>query len=493
MRPLRLFAFLLVPCVAVACTSLLGDFNVGGDAGDDGGNDVGTSDASDANPSLDAGDASDAQTLLALACAVTNGSTVQITQNFSLHAEQVRVVQLPDDSIRIIVVDYPQPDGGGPTPPVVHAFIGQAHDLNQGFQDSPLTATGGYQIYDVVRYGGVAPGWAVIYIGNNGASDALFAARFPDNGTTWTTPVTLMTNLTNNNNGGQDATLVVLDAPNEKYYVAFTQTVGNTQTIFGGNATGNTTTSLPSIQTYATPTANRAVYSLVKPGVLVGGTQGFVMISPAGDNGPPPQGTPAFILAPPNNPIQLKPPNTLNYLPVGMASAVNPQTANVAVLTADLTNLVGNYNVGQTPVSGLASLDVQSLPASVPTTGDAAFTLEDLFVSANQQHWEVAGGSEQLLVVSTTNDPLNNDTPGGINFGWWDAPTGILRAYQGGPTNLFRTQAPFVIASDVTFETLVGSIAQLWVVYTNAAALPTQSNPPPASDLWIGAVGCQKQ
>jgi len=488
MRGLHRLAFLFVPAGAIACTALLGDYTVGDAGVGDAPNDSSPADVL-SDSATDSGDGGDGSTLFTLSCGLTNGSETQVTNGYTLNPTNARIALLADDSLRIVVVDYPQSDGGGNPSALLHCFTADSHNLGQGFQDIQLQ-TGAYNVWDVTRYAGVQPGWAVVFATSTGGLVSLYVTRLPDNATAWTTPV-LVAQQNTFTNDQEDATFIVIDGPNEKYYVVFSQTTGMTQTIYGGSVTGGPTNgALASLQSYNTTANNRGVFQLVKPGIAMGGTQPFVMLQPTGNNGPPPLGAPAYILVPPGNPIALQASN-LNILPLAFESALNPQNSNLAFLVADLTNLTGSYNIGQSPVSALATLNPQTLPSSVPKT-DASFSLENLFISADTQHWENAGGGEQFLVTSTTNDPLSNDTPGGINFGWWDAPTGTLRGYNGGNNNLLRTQAPFVISSDVTFATLVGSIAQLYVVYTNAQAAITQQFPPPPAELWIAQIACQK-
>ncbi len=489
MRKLALLSLLLVPSSVIACSAILGDFTVSntfdaGDSGDGGGGDV----VSDAP--------SDAPTLFKLSCVESANQRVQITKNLSLHPQRMRMATMASGLVRIIVTDQPPvPDGGNQSEPVtLQSFTIDPHNTNNGFNPVPLQ-TNANNVSAITRYAGPKPGFAAIYAvyDQNSNTNVFYAVRMPDDANAWTTPVTLMTVPNGNNNNNVEVSFTVVDPANEIYYVVMSSNDGSTQTISAAQVTGNQAGSLATIKTFADTQAGRNTYDFVEPMIAIRGPQAFIMLQPSGNNGPPPQGTPALMLVPGKPDVLLQPPSNLNYFPVGFEGAVDPQKVNAAFLVADLNALAGSYNVGQVAASALNTLDPQSLPSTTPPTSDGgSFTLADLFVNGQSDHWEVAGTGEQFLMTAPTADPLTQKVFGGINFGWWDGQSGTLRSYAAGSNRLLQ-DVPYIGATDTSFTLLVGSIASLWVAYTSYPTQPTQNYPPPAADLWIATLGCQKQ
>ncbi len=103
-------------------------------------------------------------------------------------------------------------------------------------------------------------------------------------------------------------------------------------------------------------------------------------------------------------------------------------------------------------------------------------------------HWETASGTEQLIALAPPTD-LAQGYPG-VNFAWWDAQTGTLRALATGDSAMLA-DVPNVHRADATFVSLVGSIVQLFVAYESTQAGPSMNNyPPPPSDIWVGRLTC---
>jgi hypothetical protein len=493
MRKLALLSLLLVPSGLVACSAILGDFTVSNvyDAGDSGGGDGGGGDVVSDAPS-------DAPTLFKLSCVESANQRIQITKNLSLHPQRMRMAAMANGLVRIIATDQPPPapDAGNQSPPVVlQSYTIDPHNTGNGFSPVPLP-TNGNNVYSIVRYGGPKPGFAALYeaYDQNSNTNVFYAVRLPDDGNAWTTPVTLLKMPNSGNNNNLEVSFAVVDAANEIYYVVMSSNDGSTQTISGAQVTGNHGDSLTTLDTFADTQTGRNTYDFVDPMIAIRGPQAFLMLTPNGNNGPPPQGTPALMLVPGKPDVLIKPPSNLNYFPVGFEGAIDPQKVNAAFLVADLNALAGSYNVGQVAASSLNTLDPQSLPATAPPTSDGgSFTLADLFVNGQADHWEVAGAvGEQFLMTSPTADPLSQQVFGGINFGWWDGQTGTLRSYEAGGNRLLK-DVQYIGTTDTTFTLLVGSIASLYVAYTSYPTQPTQNFPPPAADLWIATIGCQKQ
>ncbi len=488
MHKRALLSLLLLPSGLIACSALLGDFTVGtSDAGDGGGGD-GSGDVVSDVPS-------DAPTLFKLSCVEGANQRIQVTKNLSIHPQHMRMASMANGLVRIVVTDQPPPqDGGQQSPPLVlHAYTIDPHNTGT-VNDTPLQ-TNGFNVFEIIRYSGPKPGFAVLFsvYDQNTQTSSLAAVRLPDDASNWTTPVEL-TKLPSGNQGNESAAFTVVDPVNEVYYVALTTNDGTTQTIASAQVAGNQDGGvLPTVKTYTDVQSGRNVYEFVEPMISIRGGQPFLMLQPSGNNGPPPQGTPAVLLAPGKPDIVLQPPSNLNYFPVGFTDAVDPQKVNAAFLIADLNALQGSYNVGQVAASGLATLDPQKLPATVPPTSDGgSFSLADLFVNGQADHWEIAGPGEQFLMSAPTADPLTQTVYGGINFGWWDGPTGTLRSYAAGSSRLIK-DVQYIGNTDTTFILLVGSIATMWVAYTSYPTQPTQNYPPPPAELWIAQIGCQKQ
>ena len=94
---------------------------------------------------------------------------------------------------------------------------------------------------------------------------------------------------------------------------------------------------------------------------------------------------------------------------------------------ADLTQIQGNYRVGQVAMNALGALNPMSLPETIPVTADGGqASLEDLVINNQTTHWENASGADQLVVVAPP-ATLTGTEPG-VNFGWWDGASGTLRA-----------------------------------------------------------------
>jgi hypothetical protein len=479
MRTRLRLAFILLPCGALAlldgCTALLGDFSVG-----DGGGGDATGDA--------LGDASPEGGLDFLTCQEVSNERHAITQNSALNAYGLHITQLPNQSLRAVLADFPPPPDGGQQTAVFQAYTFSPQNINNvtpvalaDTADQPLAVT---------RYGGPNPGFAVLYMKYDPSLTAnfLWAARFPDDASSWTTPVKLPK--VGNNLNDIQGSFTVLDPAADKYYVAFGSIASNQETIVAGAVSGSADT-LTTIGTFPAQ-GNGSPYDLLTPGIAMAGSQPYILTN-HNASGPPPGGFPELILVPGKQDVTIQPPQNLIYAPMALDNALDPLKANVAFLGADLSAEVGAYHVGQIPVSALDTLDPGTLPASSPppTPTDAGITPLANLSFNSPPHWEVAGGAEQLVVVSATVDPLLQKYYGGLNFGWWDGASGQMRAYAAGP-NRVLPDVPFIVNSDVTFLGLVGNLGQLEVAYLSTPTSPSNNYPPPPSDLWVAQIGCQK-
>jgi hypothetical protein len=449
------------------------------------------SDGSTIDGSVDSG-----PTLYKLKCAAPTGggSRTQVTMGGSVNGDTIRVANLSQNQVRIVVADYEPSEGGGNFSP---AWL-RGYTLNMG-GNSPTTtaslATNSGQIFDIDRYNGVggAPGGFVALFGAIDMTtqmNALMVARLPDDASAWVGPVTLAA-LPNDMNNTQ-AVLSVIDAAKDDYYVAYSTVSGPTQTIFGAELTPSETATLPALTTYATPSSGSDAYGFAYPGIAFNGAQPYIILSPNGSGGPPPLGTPAAILIPGASPptTLITPPANLNYFATGLTNATTPGLANVFFLVADLTQIQGNYRVGQVAMNALDALNPMSLPETIPVTADGGqASLEDLVINNQTTHWENASGADQLVVVAPP-ATLTGTEPG-VNFGWWDGASGTLRASSTGDGALL-SDVPNVHRGDATFISLVGSIAQFWMVYESVVGLPSSMNnfPPPPCDIWVARVTC---
>lgn len=488
MRRGVLFPLLLLPLVG-ACTGLLGDFTVGDGGGGDTGSDVVP--PNDSGPDVspqDAGDGEAGPPALE-SCAEASNARRQLTKGLSLNAIGVHEAILPNAQARIVLGNYIQTDASG-TYAELRSYTFDPKNPN-GTPDIQIqTPNNAYQILSITRYvaapfGGFAALW--IQYDQNLNTYNLWVSRIQDDQTTWTTPHELAPVSTNNNTS---ATFTVLDAQNESYFVVFTTAGNGQQTILAGT-TSSPTDTLPTVGTFTVQNGQNRAYDLITPGIAMGGTQPFVLLS-ASTNGPPPPGLKELLLVPGKPNVTITPPSNLNYIPLAMANSPDPQSANVAVLEADLSNEVATYHVGKMPFSSMGTFDPKTVPSSSlpPAPTDAGFSKLANITFGNPPHWEMTNAGEEALIVAPTEDPLLQKLYGGLNFGWWDAKTGALRAYNGGANHLLG-DVPFPIDCDSTFVSLTGNLAQIEVAYLALGAAPTQNNPPPPSDLWVTQIGCQ--
>ncbi len=474
----------------LACTALLGDFTVGPGDGGDGGSDVSAGDATDAN---------DAATLFQLACTEgAQSNRIQVTQMDSLNADLIRIAVMPTTQLRVALANYVQSDAGMNNYFLeLEAYTVDVHNQNQIAHASLPTA--GYQALAMERYGDNGGGFAVLYIQSiqdmdGGVANTLWVAQIPDGDATWSTPVQVA-QVGTTNNGSVEADFTVINSATNDYFIAYSLVDSMNQTIFGGEVVGMNSNPLTKLQAFPVMSANQNVFDVVRPGVAYRANVGYVLLSPSGNNGPPPVGSPMALLQAPGGPVTIMPAPTLNYFPVAFGNAVDPAKVNTAILIANLNTLTGQYGVGQVAASGLGSLDPTKLPATIPTAADGGLpSLKDLFVGGGSPsaHWEIQNLVEQFLITQPTTDPLTQAFLGGVSFAWWDAPSGSLRAYAAGDGNVLG-DIPFPNNADATITLLVGSIAQIEVAYEAAASMPTHGSPPVASDLWLAPIACVKK
>jgi hypothetical protein len=513
----RLLASLPLAFGALACTAILGDFSKGPPAGTEGGaGESGPGDASGDVSVNDSGGSSDARAsdgptaidsavdsadsagesgivLRRLRCSDSGPSgRIDLTMGSSLNPDAIRIANLPGGLVRVVVADYPVVDGSPSSTAVLRSYTYDQNNSSTGIATVFFPTNTG-QVFALDRYaaGPNGPGgFVAIYPGYvpMKMQTAILAARLPDNGNAWVGPtaVAAIPNIA----GNSEAALLAVDGAADDYYVAFSSVTGATQTVLAGRANPSVPM-LPVATTYGALGPGQSAYNLVSPGIAMTPLQAYILLSPNGQNGPPALGSPAAMLLPgaATPTVLYKPPSNLNYFPLAFAGATDPSKANIAIFVADLTQLQGDYRVGQVSVSSLATLDVMTLPdtmASAPDGGAASF--RDLLINNTTAHVETAGGAEQLLVAAP---PLNlNGAYPGLNLAWWDGATGAIRAFAAGGGALF-TDVASVHRADATFASLVGSIAQMWVVYENSKPAMSMNNfPPPQGNVWLARVNC---
>ena len=457
---------------------MLGDFTVGGDG--DGGGDSGGDGASDAQ--------TDGAGLPKLTCAESGSTRKAITMGGSVHAVQVRVASIPGNRTRVVVPDY-APNGTSGTELVVHAYT--VDGSNNPPNDITIKPLGANRAYSIVRYGGPSPGFAVLYEHpDTNNVPFLYVARLGDGDGSWT-ETQLSKSPAAGSGGNQNATFAVVDPATGKYFVAYSNTVANTQTIYAGPVSGSAD-QLPQVKTFPTSGATQEAYGFQEPCIAIQpGKLAYVLMNPNGNSGPPPLGSPVQVLVLGGQSFALTPPGNLNYFPAAFSSAIAPDKANLAMLVADLTTSTGGYYVGQLGYGALtSSYDPRTLPETALSTDGGPVPLKSLFVGNSTQHWEIASTSgEQLLMVGPTADPLLQQTYPGINFAWWDGSTGASRVYATGDSNLMNDVAN-VAAADATFVNLTGSLASVALAYIKDVGPPAGGGNPGPGDVWISGLGC---
>lgn len=471
-----------LPIVLVACNALLGDFTVG----DAGGGDSGGSDAPDDSP-----------TFFALKCTEGASSRTPLTTGNALNSNFLRMGTLPGGNVRVVLPNAPPALDGGQAPPFeVRAYTFDPHNPGSSLTTTTLPTTNSYQPLALSRYTGLASGFALVFQApDTNNMPAIWLSTIPDAAPNWSPPQILCPAPTGGNSNIQ-ATIAPVDPANGVFFLAYSITAGPSQDIYMGvvQPNGNPLPNQP--VHFATTTNDRSIWSLLAPGIAQKGNQAYVILLPSGDNGPPPLGSPVKILVPGGTDITLTPPSNLNYFPAAFDNSVDPLKADVAFLVADLNSLTGSYRVGRVAYDSLNGFDPQSLLLTGPPVPDGgSVSLSELFVSQSAQHWEQAGGQgEQYLMMSPTADPVSQTLYGGVNFAWWDGSTGALRAYQAGNGSQLLSDVPFVAANDVTFQTLVGSIANLSVAFISDVSAPKNGGGGAltAGDLYFTQIGCQK-
>mgnify|MGYP001556754429 CR=1 FL=1 len=479
MNPMRVqgaLAWVGLACFVTACNFVLGEITV---------SDAGPSDASDA--------ATDGPELPKLTCAESGSTRKALTTGGAVHASDLRVASLPGNRVRIVVPDY-APTGGNAVELIVHAYTVDGNNGSNPATDVSIKEPSAYRAYSIVRYGGPNPGFAVLLEHPDVNNDRfLYVVRLGDNDAAWT-EVQLAKSPSPGSGGSQNATFAVLDAQNDRYFVAYSNNVLNTQTVYAGPVNGPAD-ALPPVKTFPTSGANQDAYGFQEPCIAIQpGKLAYVLMNPNGASGPPPLGAPVQVLVPGGQSFQLTPPGNLNYFPAAFSSAMATDKANLAMLVADLTTSTGGYYVGQLEYAALTpSYDPRSLPETAPAPDGGAVPLKALFVGSSIQHWEVAGTSgEQLLMVGPTTDPLLQQTYPGINFAWWDGATGTSRVYDTGDANLLG-DVNDIAAADATFVNLTGSLASVALAYIQDQQPPTGGggiNAGPG-DVWLSGLGCQ--
>jgi hypothetical protein len=490
MRLSLLLGLFVVPCSVVACTALLGDFTVGtgSDASDTGGNDVAADNASDVGEEGDG----ETSTFYKLHC-MESGQRVQITTGASLHPDIVRSAIMPSGLLRMVATDYEQDDSGSCCSVTFRSYAVDLHNTSAGSNPLPFVTSG--RALAIERYEGSPPGFVVLYTDFDQSANTTYlsTARIVDDASSWTTAATRIVQLPTNNNNNLEADLTAINGATDDYYVVYSYVSGSTQLVYAGEGKSGSGSGLTAVGSFDSGVVGRNSYDLTRPGVAYRSSRGYGMLSPAGNNGPPPLGAACVVVSEGGN-FTISPPSTLNFFPIAFGNATDPLTVNASFLIADLTQLQGYYGIGQLPATSLATMDPQKFPATKPTAPDGgASALKDLFIGNNGgAHWEIVNSVQQFIATVPTTDPLSaNPYLGGLNFAWWDAPTGAVRVYQAGDGAVLK-DVQYPTAADSSVVALIGSIGQVAVAFTSAPAKPTQNNPPPAADLWLAQLGCIK-
>ena len=418
-------------------------------------------------------------------CTESIGSRIQIDQN--VRADFVRTAPVLGGMGRIVATDYVPVDGGFGYQLVVRGYL----FMNNGTQVTPvpLTTTNYSTALAVRRYSAAGhSGFVALYASLTGA---LSASLLPDEQSTWTTPL-LLANV--GNDAGQtdvQGDIDVVDPTTNDFFVAYTALTGTVQTIFAGEVK-NATTALSKLAAFNNTVA-RPVYALSTPALAYRNQVGYVMLSAQGNNGPPSAGAPDLLLTTTGSQVTITPASSLNYFGLGFADSTDPTLVNALFLVANLGTLTGSFAVGQLTTSALATLNPQSLPITQPTAADGgAPTLDEFFFENPSVHWDNLGSGDQATYTGPEYDPITQSTGGGIDFAWWDAPSGGVRAYAAGRAGaLFADIYPS--CSDAMLSSVTGSIAAVDFAWAQVAAdAGTNFHPPPPSSLWIATAGCLK-
>jgi hypothetical protein len=337
----RLLALLPLSIGVVACTAILGDFAApapgvtGGDGGADG---SGLGDASGDVSANDTGGSNDARAgdgptavdspadsatesgtpLRKLRCFDSLPSArIDLTMGSSLNPDAIRIASLPGGLVRVVLADYPLVDGSPSSTSVLRAYT---YDPTNGIATAFLPTNTG-QLFALDRYAAGPNGYGgfvAIFPGYDPAKmqTVVLAARLPDSANAWVgpTPVAAIPNIA----GNSEATLLTVDGAADDYYVAFSSVTGSTQTVLAGRANPSVPM-LPIATTYAGLGPGQSAYRFVSPGIAMTPLQAYILLSPNGQNGPPPLGSPAAMLLPgaATPTVLYKPPSNLNYFPLG--------------------------------------------------------------------------------------------------------------------------------------------------------------------------------
>ncbi|HEY1960768.1 MAG TPA: hypothetical protein VGH28_34390 [Polyangiaceae bacterium] len=462
-----------------ACTSLLGDFDVGdGGTETEGGPDAPT----------------DAPTLQKVHC-VAGATPTNITTNNALQANQLRMAVFPDGRARMVVPDFEEGDAGAEI--VLHAYTIDKGDASVSADVQTTLPTN--RVLAVERYNGTPPGFAALYEQRDTSTNlALYLATLPDNAPSWTTSELGVSPANGVAGASTNATFAVTGPSSNQYFIAYSVTSATSQDIYVGNVTSGGAGPIPLMKAanFGTSNGNEA-YSFNEPAIAIEpGANAYVMLAPSNKSGPPKQGAQVQIVVPgPNNAsFALTPPGTLNYFPSGFTGSGGSDKANMAMLVASLDTYTGGYYVGQVPYASLSSsFDPTTLtPTIVQGADGGSVDLKQLFIGGSTQHWEVPpqNSSEQLLMVGPSVDLIGPTRYPGINFAWWDGATGQNRTFQTGDDDLLGTVSNVAVA-DVAFIGLSGSVGTFLLAYIADKDPPPFGGSPGPGDLVITSLGCQ--
>lgn len=443
--------FLALPLLAaapLACTAILGDFEVlpagAGDSGapDGGGDGPATTDAPEDSNAADSGP--DAAENVRISCAEVSGSKVKL----ATFQENVSSTGGGDGPSSVWLGAYPNQSGGTHVAVFAEDAVGSLRTFAFTAQGggggpteipSPLPGNGGGQILGVKRYAG---GFAVMvshYVPIDGGSStpAIDIFKLADDGT-WSQPTNVAPPgaIAGPNDCIQrvQATFEILDAQTDTYVVAYSSqtairinssTCGNFQTHVKGLLVRGASTP-PTPQDWPLP-SNVSNISFLEDGIIVAGGHVFVFANPE-SNGTPQSGDGAFLFQADANTLAFQthfkvplknPTDILQALAVKNEPA--GAGASLGFFEGDLnsTSAPPFFLVGTASAATVNSVTPANALASTPLTA-----ITDLPVDKGRAHWEsyASPASRNLFAVGRA-----VNTGKGLTLWWFDGQ-GRVRA-----------------------------------------------------------------
>jgi hypothetical protein len=516
MRKLAFAAWAALPAVvAFGCTSILGDFT-SGTGGPVSGLDATTLDgpvtgddaAVDANGSApDGGQNTQGEagpdTGTAPPKLLTCGEDMNARVNLSLNPNGGGPVSLDYDTVAVASLN-----GGNGDARIIVAESNKIHAYTYTQNGGSVVdavfqlgqnGNGPTQVLDIQRYPG---GFACLVMDVSPTNEPVLAiVRISDTSlTTW--PNELIVSApnfvqlgggTSGNNNNLKAVLGVLNASTNDFYIAVYDNENGMDVLRAERVTAGGYPGLTTLGMFTTGT-----YSLPSPAFAFNANNSYILLQASGNNGGPTSPNSAVYTLPPSNfgnsgvANVLTPPIGNTLFALAMAnSGVMDGSANLAFIEGNLSTFALNYYVGQVPMSGLGTLAWQNLTVTSPPETDAGTSVEDLPVNLNALHYESFSPSEALLAISTTQTVT---TDFGLNFIWWDAQTGYMRANQTGQTRLLSdvtTPTLSLHRSNVTFLQPPSVVSRFRIVYELETPQGSGNNSSGPGSLWTTSITCQ--